>query len=225
MHFRPTISLLALLTIAGLVMAQEGSAPARGSGKAGQGAKAKAKQQPITVTPEREAAVMTFVERNHAEVGELLKHLKEIQPAAYEQAVKDIFRQTERLAGVKERDPAQYELEIVVWKAQSRVQLIAAKMKMNVTEDLQKDLRLALGTQADARLALLKHERQKASDRLTKLDGDIERQARDREKLIDRQFQTLTKAGGKPGAKVAAKANGKKTAPTKIDPAKTVPTP
>ena len=86
MHLRPTISLLALLTIAGLVMAQEGSAPARGSGKA-QGNKAKAKlQQPITITPEHEAAVMTFVERNHAEVGELLKHLKENQPAAYEQA-------------------------------------------------------------------------------------------------------------------------------------------
>lgn len=224
--WRLTIPLLGVLTLAGWLAAQEGkstpeksaaekanSAPVRSSGKA------KAKLA-IAVTPEREAAVMTFIERNHAELGELLTHLKENQPAAYEQAVREIFRTTERLAQVKERDPQQYELEVVVWKSQSRVQLIVAKMKMAVTDTLKADLRLALAAQVDAKLALQHHERQKLSDRLTKLDSDIVRQTADREKIIDRQFQQYAQGrGGKAGAKAAAnKANGKKTMPVKTTP-------
>src|SRR5689334_3765831 len=66
----------------------------------------------IAVTPEREAAVMTFVQRNHVELADLLGYLKTSQPEEYERAIKDIFRTTERLAAIQERDPLQYELEI-----------------------------------------------------------------------------------------------------------------
>jgi len=208
-----------LLGLAGWLAAQEGagkpgsktSAPVRGSG-----AKAKA-QTAITITPEREAAVMTFIERNHPELGDLLTHLRDNQPEAYEQAVKELFRTTERLASIKERDPTQYELEVVVWKAQSHVQLLSAKMKMAVTEDLKKELRAALGEQADAKLALTRHERKKVADRLSKLDDDIAKFTTERERVIDRQLQTLVRSaegrGGKAGAKAAVKPNGKKPVP------------
>jgi len=217
-------ALIALLGLAGWLTAQEGagrpgarnSAPARGSG-----AKAKV-QAPITITPEREAAVMTFIERNHPELGDLLAHLKDNQPEAYEQAVKDLFRTTERLASIKERDPAQYDLEVVLWKAQSRVQLLTAKLKMAVTEDLKKELRAALGEQTDARLALTKHERMKAAARVSKLDDDIARFSTERERVIDRQLEILTRSsegrGAKAGAKAAAKSNAKKA----VQPTKTV---
>src|SRR2546427_145019 len=66
----------------------------------------------ITVTPEREAAVLTFVQRNHGELADLLRALRDAQPAEYERAIKEIFRTTERLAQIQERDPQQYELEI-----------------------------------------------------------------------------------------------------------------
>src|SRR5947207_8298247 len=101
--------------------AQKSSASARGP---------KAKP-PILVTPEREAAVMTFVQRNHAELADLLTSLKTSQPQEYEGAIKEIFRTIERLAVIQERDPRQYELEVVAWTAQSRVQLLAAKLKMS----------------------------------------------------------------------------------------------
>jgi len=221
---------VAMLGLAGWLAAQEGagkktSAPARGSG----GAKAKA-QLPVTITPEREAAVMTFIDRNHPELGDLLTHLRDSQPDAYDQAVKELFRTTERLASIKERDPAQYELEITVWKSQSRVQLLSAKMKMAVTEDLKKELRTALGEQSDAKLALTKHERKKAADRVSKLDDDIQRFTSEREKIIDRQLQLLTRnaegRGGKAGTKAAVKSNGKKpTQPAITTPAVKAPAP
>src|SRR5437763_6888168 len=196
-------------TSASAKSAQKASAPARGS---------KAKP-PILVTPEREAAVMTFVQRNHAELADLLTSLKTSQPQEYERAIKEIFRTIERLAVVQERDPRQYELEVVAWTAQSGVQLLAAKLKMSSSDELIKQLREALASQNDARLALLQHERQRFADRLSKLDSDIASLEDDGEKIIDKQVQVLSRAAAegrsaKVGAKNAAK-QVKKNVPPK----------
>jgi hypothetical protein len=150
----------------------------------------------FSITPEREAAVLTFVQRNHAELSDLLAVLKSNQPEEYDRAVRDIFRAMERMNQIQERDPLQYELEVAAWATQSRVQLLAAKLKMGSTDDLVKKLRDALTVQNEAKLALLKHERQKASDRLTKIDGDIARFETDREDVIDKQLEILTRTAG-----------------------------
>ena len=60
-----------MLAISGLLYAQSASAPATGSASPKKEApKKEIKAKPaILVTPEREAAVLTFVQRNHAELG------------------------------------------------------------------------------------------------------------------------------------------------------------
>ncbi len=184
--------------------AEKASALPRGSGNP----KKDGKTRPaITVTPEREAAVMTFVQRNHAELADLLVYLRASQPEEYERAIKEIFRTTERLAAIQERDPLQYELEVAAWTTQSRVQLLAAKLKMGSSDDLIKQLRAALQVQNNAKVALLKHERQKAADRLEKLESDITRFEASRDDIIDKQLKLLTRAAvdGRP-----AKTGGKK---------------
>jgi hypothetical protein len=198
-------SLIGLLALGGMLQAQS----------------AKSRPGPM-ITPEREAAVLTFVQRNHAELADLLGYLKSSQPEEYERAVREIFRTTERLAQIQERDPLQYELEIAAWTAQSHVQLVAARLKMTTSEELNKELREALKKQTEARLALLKHERQKTSDRLNKLDNDIARFENDRDAVIDRQLKILTRAAseGRPaklGTKSAAK-SAKKTGPPEKKP-------
>src|SRR5262245_8078165 len=204
------------LAAAGLLFAQSGSAdvpPARSVSS-----KKDAKARPaIPFTPEREAAVLTFVQRNHAELADLLAALKTNEPEQYERAIRDIFRTTEPLAQIQERDLLQYELEIAAWTAQSRVELLAAKLKMESSEELIKQLREALKVQNSARVALLKHERQKAADRLSKLDSDIARFEGDRDEVVDRQLQVLVRSGGEGRqAKAAAKlpAKTKKTQTT-----------
>jgi hypothetical protein len=217
----------AFLLVGGLLCAQSGevkgtpaaaksefgAAPARtaGSAKNGKG------RSPITVTPEREAAVLAFVQRNHAELAELLGYLKASQPEEYERAIKEIYRSTERLAQIQERDALQHEFEVASWTAQSRVQLLAAKLKMGASEELEKQLRAALSLQNAAKLALLRHERHKAADRVSKLDGDIARFESAGEAVIDKQLELLTRAAaeGRPaklGAKNPAKPAKKKPA-------------
>lgn len=158
---------------------------------------ANAKARQITITPEREAAVVSFVERNHPELAELLAHLKTNQPKEYERAVRDLFRVTEKLAMVHERDDRQYDLEIKAWKAQSRAQLVVARLKMTDPEsadndELKKQLREILAEQMQARLDVLKLERERVTGRLEKLNDDIGRLERDRESVIDMHLKNLT---------------------------------
>jgi hypothetical protein len=152
------------------------------------------KPAPMNVTPEREAAVKTFVERNHPELAELLTHLKANKPQEYERAIRELHRITERLAGVQERDRTQYELELKLWTAQSRVQLFTAKLRMDSTDELKNQLRDALNSQAEAKVALLKHERVRVADRLNKIDADIAQFENDRQKVIDKQMELLTRS-------------------------------
>ena len=198
------VFVLAVVALGGVSLAQEAK-----KSDASRGAKAKAKQQ-LAITPEREAAVRTFVERNHAELADLLTHLKENQPREYERAIRELFRVTERLATIQERDATQYDLELALWSAQSQVQLLAAKMKMGGTDELREELRSALETQADARLALLKHERQRAQNRLSRIEGDIAQFQSQRDQLIEKQLKFLTRTGGE--RPVSKPATGKKAA-------------
>jgi hypothetical protein len=227
MRWAALIVFAAVVAFGGLLDAQSGNATSSAvSVKAGDKASPPARianakrdgkgKSAIAVTPEQEAAVIGFVQRNHAELAELLGYLKTSQPEEYQRAIKEILRTTERINQIQDRDPLQYELEVAVWTAQSRVQLLAARLKMGSTDELLKQLREALKTQNETKLSLLKHERQRVSDRLGKIEGDIARYETDREKLIDRQLQLLTRsaAEGRPaklGAKNAAK-QGKKNA-------------
>jgi hypothetical protein len=198
------VSLGALVAMAGVLLAQgDGAAtsPARPAQKA------KNNKQPLAFTPEREAAALNFVERNHPELSELLAHLKSSQPKQYEQAIKEIYRVTDRLAGIQERDAPLYELEVKLWTAQSRVQLLAARLKMGDSDSVKKDLREALATQVEARLEVLKHQKQQAAQRLAKMESDIAQLEDNKDQAIERQLEMLSRgASGRNGAK-ASKSN------------------
>jgi hypothetical protein len=175
----------------------------------------------LPVTPEREAAALTFVQRNHAELAELLAYLKANQPEEYQRAIRDLSRVVERLGGIQERDPLQYELEVALWTAQSRVQLLTARVKMGASDEVLRQLREALGAQMDARLALLHHERSKVAERLSRLDSEIAMRENHREAMIQRQMETLL-ASSEAQPPAVAKNPSAKNNPAKAS-SKTVP--
>jgi hypothetical protein len=160
------------------------------------GQKDPSKAKLIPITPQREAAVMEFVEKNHSELAGLLTHLKTSQPKEYERAIRDLLRVTEKLGMVKDRDDRQYNLELKAWKAQSRAQLLVARLKMTDpesanTDELKAQLREILSEQLAARVEVMKLERDRTTARLDKLNQDIGRYEQDREKVIDGHVQNL----------------------------------
>jgi hypothetical protein len=145
------------------------------------------------LTPEREAAAITFVRQHHAELVNLLNQLKESKPAEYQTAIRELFQTSERLAQLREQDPQRYELELAAWEVKSRLQLLAARSTMSADKSFEDQLHTALVEQADLRLKLMRLERDRTADRLAKLNKNIEQYEANQASEVRLQFDRLLK--------------------------------
>lgn len=212
MKLLPIISLLAVL-FAGATFAQEKATktdqPAVKSDAADKAIPPKGKAE-LPMTVEREAAVMTFVQQNHAELKELLTHLRDNRRKDYERAIRELSRDAERIGQLQDRDRKQYELELKAWTIKSRIQLLTAQLVMGDKEEIRSQLKTLLNEQFDVRSALMIRERERVQERLARLDQDIVRLEAERQKLIDNQLQVLTKSAADSKNKIKVAKNGPK---------------
>ncbi|MCA9119883.1 MAG: hypothetical protein H6822_01030 [Planctomycetaceae bacterium] len=151
-------------------------------------------KSPIEITVEQEAAAVSLVQQHHKDLFELLIHLKEGLPEEYNRAIRDLSRANERLAQFEKRDPERYRIELGLWQAQSRRQLLTARLQMGYDASLLKDLRKVLQEEQQLELAILRHERERLAGRLAKIDEQITAQENGADASVERKFTTLTKA-------------------------------
>ncbi|MDA1050821.1 MAG: hypothetical protein O3C40_10125 [Planctomycetota bacterium] len=167
--------------------------------KRGESAKAPrgkaANSQPLPpVTAEQEAAAVALVQKHHNDLFELLIYLKEGLPQEYERAIRDLSRASDRLAQFEKRDPQRHQLELQLWQAASRRQLLTARLQMGYDESLLTELRETLKEEQKLGLAVLRHERARLTGRIAKIDEQITTQENTAEASVERKFATLTKA-------------------------------
>lgn len=159
------------------------------------GEKAKAEKPNLPpFSEEREAAALAFVREHHAEVAELLERLKANRPAQYRKAIRELSQASQRLAQWKDRDPARYELELRLWKLQSKARLLSARATMSGSVVEETELRQVLAEQMDVRIALLKLQRDTAARRVQELEGQIARLNAQRDSTIERQITRAKQA-------------------------------
>jgi len=155
----------------------------------------KAKKQPKPhpgFTPEREAAAIEFVRRHHGELAPLLDHLKKAEPVDYRRTIGALFRVSERLAHIQQRNPEQYEREVKAWKLKSHIQLLVAQIRIAPDNStLRLELKQALFDQLDLRSAQLVEERDKLTDRLRRLETQVKQMQEQREAQVERQLRLL----------------------------------
>ncbi len=188
---------------------------------------------PLEVTPEREAAALSFVRQHHPELAGLLVHLKRGNSRQYEQAMRELFRTSERLAQFKERDSERYELELEIWKQESQIRLLVARMTMKPNDPaMQEKLRAMLLDRVDLRIKRQRFERDRLAARLERLESDIDSLESERGALADQSFKELLQSVSRmPGARVdtsvggstSPKPQGTNPAPTKVAPPVSVP--
>jgi len=150
----------------------------------------------FALTPEREAAAMTFVKQHHSELAELVSVLKESRPKEYHKAIRDLYRASEKLADLQQVDLQRYDLELKAWRNQSRLQLLAARVQMPPGDEKQRDvlqaeLKAELARQYDVRVEILQLERARVTERVDRLNAQIEKMKQGRESAIDRQLNEL----------------------------------
>jgi hypothetical protein len=161
-------------------------------------------------TAEREAAAMTFVRTHHPELAELLIALRESDPDAYQKAIHELFRTSERLAQIQERQPARYDLDLRVWKVRSRIELLLARLSMVDDHRLRKQLRAAFAEQVELEREMMRLERDRLQDRMETLDRNLQRKpnelAADVDQRLDRALRRIDRqpATKKPAAKPAS---------------------
>lgn len=178
-----------------VVLSSQAENTSRTSGRSDKNANAK----PMSVTPEREAAAMTFVKQHHPELSDLLVYLKKNMPKQYDKAARELFRASERLARLKDNgDDKRYDLELKLWQTRSRVQLLTARLRTRPGDKLKTELRELLVQQYDLRLSQLEYDRDRAAGRLAKVEEQIEQYKNARQQVIDRQMRVLAERKDKP---------------------------
>lgn len=163
------------------------------------GAKRDSKKEPSELpafTPTREAAALKFADQNHRDLKRLLEGLQKKDPVAYESAIRELFAESERMAELQIRDPEMHALALELWKTKSRIDLLAARLKLASSrkEYDEKVLRELIRKQIDLELNVARFEIRRVEKRLEKRKNEIyERETTIEQQLVDRFDQLLKK--------------------------------
>ena len=107
--------------------------------------------------------------------------------------MRELFRTKQRLETLQKRDPERYALELKSWNCQSRIQLLAARLHMDKSEKLAEQLRNLLKQQQSLKLQMLKQDHKRAAERVAKVEKQLEKMEANSDRIIEQQFQWLTK--------------------------------
>lgn len=172
-----------------------------------------AKTDAEPIAPKREAAAIKFAQQHHPELAELLSRLKASHPEQFTKAIRELDKTRERLEKAKDNDADRYAILLREWRLDSRVRLLAARLTMSTSEELETELRQALTERHDVRLQLMTYDREKSKTRLQKMDEQIAEHVQNRTVNIDREFDRIKKNAEmrkKPVTKPASKRTGDK---------------
>jgi plasmid stabilization system protein ParE len=88
-------------------------------------------------TEEREAAALCFLRKNASDLLSLVEHLKKDNPTRYQHEIRAVFQVAEMLADLEE-DPARHDLELEIWKIESKAHSLAARLPNQLDTERRK---------------------------------------------------------------------------------------
>ncbi|QDU40720.1 hypothetical protein Mal4_50800 [Maioricimonas rarisocia] len=142
----------------------------------------------------REKAALAFAAEHHPELATLIRQLRRMNPDAYQKAIQDLSRASERISRFEERAPERYAVELALWKLDSRIRLLAAQSAMSDADDRREQIRELLLERADVRLEHLQQERARLLARVERLDRSIEELQTRRSEVVEKELTNLLKS-------------------------------
>jgi hypothetical protein len=148
-------------------------------------------------TPQVEAAALKFAHDHHEKLAGLLEHLKAQSQDDYKRAIGELYRTSERLGQLKQRDRERYQLDLEVWQVDANIRLLAAQARMSADgTELREKLRAELLRKHRLQIARLELERQRAERRLKNLDEEIGRLKSQEEQFADKSVDQILQMVG-----------------------------
>jgi len=192
--------------------------PKKGAKKAAKGIQ---KMKDVSADQEKQAIV--FATAQHSELVELLDRLEEMNPDQYGRAIRELYKTSERLRLMADRNPERHALELSLWKLESRIRLTLAQIAMEDDAEIEKQLAPLMAERRDLKRQLLELERRQATSRIAQIDQQLETLQKapeaDTAKELKRLKQTVVSQmkPGKVKAKQAKRARAAESASVEKD--------
>jgi hypothetical protein len=144
-------------------------------------------------TEEREAAALFFIKKHAAELVPLLDKLKKDNPRQYQQEIREVFHVTEMLAELMD-EPRRYELELKIWKTESKAHILVAKLS-TPNEEERKKAEAALQELArelvDLDIQILEHKADQLDKELGAIKDELARARDSTDKDVKKRYEGL----------------------------------
>ncbi len=148
----------------------------------------------VSILPEREAAATAFAREHHSELAELLEGLKGRDQQRYGAAINELFQASERLARLQTRSPDRYEMELDLWKLDSRIRLLTAQSVSGMPEERRAELKKLLLARQELKIRQLQAERVRLTARLEKVDASLAEMKKSGEEQAEKELERLLKS-------------------------------
>lgn len=151
--------------------------------------------RPTTATGKiSEAESLAFAREHHPELAQLLDTLRGMDRRHFDDALRDLSRDVERLMRMRDREPDRYPLSLELWKLESRIRLEVARYSTTGNDDFQVRLKPLIDQRREARVKLLQLDRSKAVERLKRIDEQLATLRSESDKQTAHEINLLRKS-------------------------------
>jgi len=156
-----------------------------------------------------EEAALEFARRHHPELAKLLGPMKSALPRDYQKAIRELDRVSDRLTRMETRSPERYAIEIELWKAESRLRLVAAKTVMLDDDERREQIERLVNERNGLRIRLYEFERDEAAQRIVQLDRQIESLKSQESQAVRKEVDRLVNSARSSAKRVKTRLNNK----------------
>jgi hypothetical protein len=153
-----------------------------------------ARVKPSPLSADREAEALAFAREHHPELATLIEKLRKDNRRQFDQALRQLSLDRDRLVRLKKQSPPQYDLALAAWKLDSRAHLLAARMTLSQDPALEAELKQVLVDRVDVRLKQLHLEKDRLQDRLTTVTKSIQKMETDKTAVADADLQRIKRS-------------------------------
>lgn len=149
------------------------------------------------ITPQRERVVLKFAKQHHAELANLLQHLKEMDEKKYDSAILELSRTYDRLERTRSRSQERFQTDLALWKIDSRVKLLVARSIRGMEDETRQQIQELLLQRNVIRLKQYTEERDRLKNRLSRIEEQVEELKQHGESLAEQDMERILKTASR----------------------------
>jgi hypothetical protein len=164
----------------------------------GQGGPMRNGHPPEVLNEQQLKHLFSILSEVNPELVEKIKTWQQVTPERANHMLARMYGRMQDLIQLKIDDPPMYELKVADIKLDTRSRVLALNYRRTPTDEIRDEILSVLKQHFEVRQKIREHELERLKARIGELESQLEERASNRETLIDKQFQSMTR---KPGSR------------------------